>query len=207
MLPENIPQKNNTFGKRQMINLITYLEAACRNIACRWRGRFLKLYLIMHGCQVGKGLKCASFPYFKGFPNKNIFIGDYVDLGRNNTIELAKGSKLILEDYVLLHQNILISCNASITLRKWAGLAENVSVRDGNHSFAKNEYFRKQEGVAEPIEIGEGAGVGAGSMVLMGAKIAKGVFIGAHSLVTKKTATEEYGIYAGNPLKLVGRRG
>ena len=94
-----------------MIALIIYIEAVFRNVSSRWKGRLLKLYLITHGCQVGKGLKCATFPYFKGFPNKNIIIGDYVDLGKNNTIELSKEGKLILEDYVLFHQNILLSCN------------------------------------------------------------------------------------------------
>ena len=189
-----------------MINLITYIEAAFRNVSSRWRGRLLKLYLLLHGCKVGKGLKCSSFPYFKGFPNKNIFIGDYVDLGRNNTFELSKEGKIILEDYVLFHQNILISCNKEIKIKKWAALAENVSVRDGNHKFAKNEYYRRQEGVSEAIEIGEDSGVSAGCVVLMGSKIAKGVFIGSNSVVTRKTPTEEYGIYAGNPIKLIAKR-
>ena len=40
----------------------------------------------------------------------------------------------------------------------------------------------------------------------MGAKIAKGVFIGSNSVVTRKTITEEYGIYAGNPIKLIANR-
>jgi acetyltransferase-like isoleucine patch superfamily enzyme len=189
-----------------MISLFTYIEAVFRNLSSRWKGRLLKLYLVLHGCKVGKGLKCAGFPYFKGFPNKNIFIGDYVDLGRNNTFELSKEGKIILEDYVLFHQNILISCNKEIKIGKWAAIAENVSVRDGNHKFVKNEYYRKQEGVAEAIEIGEDAGISAGCVVLMGAKIAKGVFIGSNSVVTRKTVTEEYGIYAGNPIKLITKR-
>lgn len=189
-----------------MIYLITYIEAVFRNVSSRWKGRLLKIYLVLHGCKVGKGLKCSSFPYFKGFPNKNITIGNCVDLGRNNTFEISKEGKIILEDYVLFHQNILISCNKEIKIKKWAALAENVSVRDGNHKFAKNEYYRKQEGVAEAIEIGEDAGVSAGCVVLMGSKIAKGVFIGSNSVVTRKTITEEYGIYGGNPIKLIGKR-
>ena len=79
-------------------------------------------------------------------------------------------------------------------------------MRDGNHKFAKNEYYRKQEGISEAIEIGEDAGVSAGCVVLMGAKIAKGVFIGSNSVVTRKTVTEEYSIYAGNPIKLIAKR-
>jgi len=189
-----------------MIDIFTYIEAVCRNKSSRFKGILLKIYLLLHGCKVGKGLKCATIPYFKGFPNKNITIGNYVDLGRNNTIELAKGGQIIFEDYVLLHQNILISCNSKITFGKWSAVAENVSIRDGNHKFSKSEYYRKQDCVSEPIEIGEDSGIAAGCVVLMGAKIAKGAFIGSNSVITKKAIIEEYGIYAGNPLKLISKR-
>jgi len=107
---------------------------------------------------------------------------------------------------VVFHQNILISCSKEIKIKKWSGLAENVSVRDSNHSFAKNECYRKQVSVSEAIEIGEDAGIAACSVVLMGSKIAKGVFIGSNSVVTRKMVTEEYGIYAGNPIRLIAKR-
>jgi acetyltransferase-like isoleucine patch superfamily enzyme len=189
-----------------LIKLITYMETLGRNGGSRLKGMCLKFYLITHGCKVGKGLKCAAWPYFKGFPNKNITIGNNVDLGRNNTFELSPKGNIIFEDHVLLHQNILISCNVGITFRKWCAVAENVSIRDGNHSFAKDKYYRLQEGTSEAIEIGEDAGIAAGCVVLMGAKISKGAFIGSNSIVTKKTIIEEYGIYAGNPLKLISLR-
>lgn len=189
-----------------MIELITYFETLRRNGTSRLKGSMLKLYLLMHGCKVGKGLKCATFPYFKGFPNKNIFIGDHVDLGRNNTIELSGNGMIVFEDYVLLHQNILISCNQRIVFKKWSGVAENVSIRDGNHSFAAESYFRIQDTVSETIEIGEGSGIGAGTVVLMGSVIGKGAFIGANSVVTKKNIIEDNGIYAGSPLKLISKR-
>lgn len=189
-----------------MISFLTYIEAVWLNRTSRFKGMLLKLYLVMHGCKVGKGLKCASFPYFKGFPNKNIFIGDFVDLGRNNTFELSKNGKIIFDDYVLLHQNILISCNSQIKIGKFSGVAENVSIRDGNHQFSKDKYFRLQDCVSEPIEIGEDAGIAAGCVILMGAKISKGAFIGSNSIVNRKSIIEEYGIYAGNPLKLIATR-
>lgn len=189
-----------------MISTITFIEAVFRNRTSRFKGMLLKCYLIAHGCKVGKGLKCSGFPYFKGFPNKNIKIGDYVDLGRNNTFELSKNGQIILDDFVLFHQNILISCNSKISIGKYSALAENVSIRDGNHRFDKHNYYRLQEGVTEPIEIGEDAGIAAGCVILMGSKISKGVFIGSNSVVTRSTATDEYGIYAGNPIKLIGNR-
>jgi acetyltransferase-like isoleucine patch superfamily enzyme len=189
-----------------MRRFFIYIESVCRNRSSRFKGMLLKFYLVTHGCKVGRGLKCAEFPYFKGFPYKNIIIGDNVDLGRKNTIELARNGKIIFEDYVLLHQNILISCNSQITFGKWSAVAENVSIRDGNHKFSKNEYYRKQECIAEPVEIGEDSGIAAGCVVLMGTKIAKGAFIGSNSVITRKDKIEENGIYAGNPLRLIRMR-
>lgn len=189
-----------------MIKLLNFIQHVWRNKTSRFKGMLLKCYLLLHGCKVGKGLKCAGLPYFKGFPNRNIFIGNYVDLGRNNTFELSKNGKIILDDYVLLHQNILISCNNQIKIGKFSAVAENVSIRDGNHKFDKNQYYRLQDAVSEPIEIGDDAGIAAGCAVLMGAKISKGAFIGSNSVVTRKSVIEEYGIYAGNPLKLIATR-
>lgn len=189
-----------------LAGFIGYVQAVTRNVGSRKRGALLKFYLLLMGCKVGKNLKCAGWPYFVGFPHRNIFIGNNVDLGRNLTIELTKKGKLIIEDQVLFHQNILISCNHQITFKKWSGVAENVSIRDGNHTFKANSYFRLQETVSAPVEVGEGAGIGAGCIVLMGANIAKGAFIGANSLVTKKSVIEENGIYAGNPLKFIAKR-
>jgi carbonic anhydrase/acetyltransferase-like protein (isoleucine patch superfamily) len=206
MLCEILPEKINKFEKTLVAGFLVYIESVCRNRMSRLRGMWLKLYLLMHGCKVGKGLKCGSLPYFKGFPNGNVSIGDHVDLGRLNTIELSANGRLIFEDYVLLHQNILISCNSQIAFRKWASVAENVSIRDGNHRFAKNEYFRKQETVTGPIEIGEGSGIAAGCVVLMGAHIGKGAFIGSNSVITRKDKVEDNGIYAGNPLRLIRMR-
>jgi acetyltransferase-like isoleucine patch superfamily enzyme len=189
-----------------MISFITYLESVYRNRKLRFKGFFLKLYLLSHGCKVGSGLKCATWPYFKGFPNGNIFIGNNVDLGRNNTIELNAGAKITFEDHVLLHQNILISCNKEIFFGKWSAVAENVSIRDGNHRFAANEYYRLQETVSEKIIIGEGSGIAAGCVVLPGTVVSKGAFIGANSLITKHDKIEENGIYGGSPLKLIKMR-
>lgn len=60
-----------------------------------------------------------------------------------------------------------------------------------------------QGNISEPIIIEEDTGVGAGCVILMGVTIPKGAFIGSNSLVTKNDELEEYGIYGGNPLKLL----
>ena len=70
----------------------------------------------------------------------------------------------------------------------------------------KDQPYRLQGNISEPIIIEEDTGVGAGCVVLMGVTIPKGAFIGSNSLITKKNNLEPYGIYGGNPLKLLKQR-
>jgi len=189
-----------------MINLIIYIETACRNLKYRCKGVWFKFYLLMHGCKVGKGLKCIGFPKFRAIPKKNIAIGNHVTLGRNIIFEIGHEGKLIIENHVLLADNILLSTISEIKIKNWAAIAENVSIRGSFHEMKKDQPYRLQGNVSEPIVLGEDTGVGAGCVVLMGVILPKGAFVGSNSTVTKKDELEEYGIYGGTPLKLLKKR-
>jgi len=189
-----------------MIGFLVYMEQACRNIRFRWKGRWFKLYLLMHGCKVGKGLKCMEYPRFREVPKKNIELGDNVTLGRNVVFEIGHEGKLILGNNVLLADNILLSTLTEIKVGDWSAIAENVSIRGSFHEMKKDKPYRLQGNVSEPIVLGEDTGVGAGSVVLMGVNVPKGVFIGSNSTVTKNIELIPYGIYGGTPLKLLKQR-
>lgn len=189
-----------------MVKMIVYIETVCRNLRYRCKGRWFKLYLLLHGCEVGKGLKCIEFPKFREIPKKNIFIGNNVTLGRNITFEIGNKGKLTLGNNVLLADNILLSTISEIKVGDWAAIAENVSIRGSFHEMKKDQPYRLQGSVSMPIIIEEDAGIGAGCVVLMGVVVPKGAFIGSNSTVTKKDDLEEYGIYGGTPLKLLKKR-
>lgn len=55
-----------------------------------------------------------------------------------------------------------------------------------------------------PIQIGNGVVIGYGVIVVSGVTIANGSMIGAGSIVTADC--EDFGVYAGNPAKLIKRR-
>ncbi len=172
----------------------------------RWRGFWFKLYLQLHGCKVGKGLKCLSRPRFREVPYRNIEIGDYVTIGRWVTFEIGREGKLILDDRALLADNIILSTHSEIYIGKWTAIAENVSIRGTFHDMAKNTEYRKQGSGTKPIRIEEDAGIGAGCVVLMGSVVPKGTFIGSNSTVTGSKKLEPYSLYAGHPLKLIRKR-
>ena len=185
---------------------MVYIEQACRNLRCRCKGQLFKMYLLLHGCSVGKGLKCVGIPRLRAIPYKNIVIGNNVTFGRDITLEIVNEGKLILGNNVLLADNILLSTFSEIIIGNWAGIAENVSIRGSFHKMRKDQIYRLQGNVSEPIFLDEDTGIGAGSVVLMGVHVPKGVFIGANSTISKNNEFESYGIYGGNPLKLLKLR-
>lgn len=180
-----------------------YPETAYRNNLYRFKGFLFKLYLLIHGCKVGKNLKCMAFPKIRAVPRKNINIGNNVTLGRNVTLEIIPSGKLILEDYLLIADNVIISSSQLIHIKKWSAVAENSSIRDHFHLMKKGKPYRLQKSKFKPVVIGEDCGIGAGSVVLMGSEIPDGVFVGANSVVTSKDELKPFGLYRGDPLEFI----
>jgi len=189
-----------------MVEFIVYTEQAFRNFKLRCKGRFLKVYLLLHGCKVGKRLKCVKFPNFSLIPCKNIFIGNHVTIGDKVLIEVVKKGVLKINDSVNLTRNVVIVVNSLIEIGDNCLLAENVSIRDANHQTQKNQIIDQQESVIAPITIGKDVWIGANSVILKGSVVPDGCVIGANSLVTEKSNLEPYSIYGGSPVELLKRR-
>ncbi len=185
---------------------MTYFEAGIRNRLWFVRGWLLKTYLKMHGCRIGKSLRCQQWPTFRAVPFRNITFGDRVTIGYRITLEVTRSGKLVLDDGVHLTQDILISCSESVTLGKNVGIAEFVSIRDSDHALKKGVNPHFQESVSDPIMIKDDSGVGRGSAVFRGVVIEEGVVIGANCVLLRGTTTVPYGIYLGNPARLIGKR-
>ncbi len=189
-----------------MVSSIVYIEQALRNMSYRWKGGWFKLYLLLHGCKVGKGLKCMAWPKLRAVPKNNITLGNNVTLGRAITFEIGHEGGLVMGNNVLLADNILLSTITEIKIGDWSAIAENVSIRGSFHKMSKEKPYRLQGNVSAPIVLGEDTGIGAGSVVLMGVNLPKGVFIAANSTVVKGIEIMPYGIYGGVPLKLLKLR-
>ena len=111
-------------------------------------------------------------------------IGDNLKL--TNTINIAVSNK------VRIGSNVLI--------------AEGVSIRDSQHNYLNSEELISQQGLeVGEIEIKDDVWIGKNSMILLNTVINKGCVIGASSIVKSKT-TDNYGVYAGLPLKKIKER-
>ena len=147
-------------------------------------------------------------------------------------IERSKrGSKLSVGDYSLIDSFVKIKfcggsgdikigahsyINSGCVLYSGNGLeigndvllASNCTLAPVNHAYmSKNTVIREQGFLPSRggIIIKDDCWIGANTVILDGAIIGEGCVIGASSLV--KTVLEPYGVYAGNPLKLIKVRG
>lgn len=110
-------------------------------------------------------------------PGGRIYIGNNV--GMSNVAIFAQEA-VVIEDYVMIGGGVCIYDTDFHSL----DYETRISSNDTKFSTA-------------PIEIGEGAFIGAHSIILKGVRIGKHAIIGAGSLVTKSVPDGE--IWAGNP--------
>lgn len=94
-----------------------------------------------------------------------------------------------------------------ITIGDNVNIGPFVVMHTADHIFAdRNKLIMKQGHVVGDIEIGSDVWIGARATILRGSVIPTGCVIGACSLVTRHDELKEYGVYAGNPLRLIKMR-
>jgi acetyltransferase-like isoleucine patch superfamily enzyme len=199
-------------GRKRALNLsgpkylLLRAETKMRTGLHRCLGVVLHMYLRLHGCTVGGGLKCKSWPIFREIPSCNIAIGDHCTIGYRVTFHVGRDGLLKIGDHVRLTQDILISAFERVEIADYCGIAENVSIRDADHGMDANRPFLGQLLSAKPILIGRDVVISAGCRILRGSVLPEGVMIGANSVVTEKSLLEPYGIYAGTPIRKIRSR-
>jgi virginiamycin A acetyltransferase len=147
-----------------------------------------------------------------------------------------RGSKIIIEDGVVIDSfvkikpaggngDLLIGANTVInpgvviytgngmTVGRNVMIAANCVFSPTSHEFISRDELIMKQGFISPsplfgdavgIRIEDDVWIGANCTILEGAFVRKGAVIGAGSII--KGQFEEYGIYAGNPLKCYGHR-
>lgn len=118
--------------------------------------------------------------------------------------QILPNAELRLEDGCAI-SNCAITCANKITIGKHVFIGAGVRIYDTDfHSL--NPHIRCSEDdrfnvKTAPVEIGDYAFIGAGSIILKNVKIGKMSVIGAGSVVTCSVPEQE--IWAGNPAKFV----
>ncbi len=135
------------------------------------------LLLRLFGAHIGRG--CHIYPSVNVWAPWNLIIGDYSGIGGGATIYCM--DKIIIGDYVAISQGAHI-CG-------------------GTHDYNSQNF----QLIAKPIVVGSYAWICAEAFIHPGVVVPEGVVIGARAVVNLKLM-QPWGVYAGNPCRLVGTR-
>ena len=135
-----------------------------------------------------------------------VIIKDSVALYGDITIETAdKGTVTIGEETHIQPRCQLVAGKGSILIGKRVEIAPNCAMYPYNHGFSMNKRIREQRLESKgDIVIGDDAWLGFGVIVLDGVHIGEGAVIGAGSVVTHDIPANA--IAVGNPARVVKMR-
>jgi len=157
---------------------------------------------------------------------QRIFLGDRVFIGENSYLSVRDKGQIIIKDNtqilrgcifrawdgkitinesVYITDGVIFYGHGGIEIGKYSGLASNVKIYSGEHTFKDPSIpIMMQGGVHKKVIIGEDVHVYASAIVLGGVTIGNGAVIGAGAVVTKDIPS--YSIAVGLPAKVIGKR-
>jgi acetyltransferase-like isoleucine patch superfamily enzyme len=140
----------------------------------------------------------------KGTANDGIRIGQRVFLGRN-TILACKDGDIVLEDGVNISYQCAVFSASSVRIGADTLLAAYCYVVGGGHEFERIDVPVIRQGrPSKGIDVGRGAWLGAGAILLDGVSVGHDAVVGAHAVVTQDVPP--FAIAAGAPARVVRDR-
>jgi acetyltransferase-like isoleucine patch superfamily enzyme len=151
---------------------------------------------------------------------QSTFYNDFVKANdiKLKDIELTIGRCTYIEDSCELRYYSCASANYKFKVGNYTSIGNDCSfIMNGGHRvnyLSTHKFFRYFEMPSKEwecvkelegrgIEIGSDVWIGAHSKVMSGAKIADGVVLGTGTIVTSSQELEPFGIYVGQPARLV----
>lgn len=144
----------------------------------------------------------ASFRWRKGGA---IAIGDFFKAESGVVVDAQSGT-IRIGDNVSLNDHVVLLGHGDITIDDEVRVAAHAVIASFDHNFAERDQVIRHQGITKkPIVIGRDVWIGAGAKILGGSTIAPGCVIGANAVI--KGETIPYGVYVGNPARLIKVRG
>lgn len=137
-----------------------------------------------------------------------IIVGAHSMIDSFVRIKCAGGTDdVVIGEYCYINSGTVIYSGNGIRMGHHVLIAANCTLAPVNHAFReRNRTIIEQRFLPGRggIVIEDDVWIGAGSVILDGSILRRGVVVGACSLV--RGELESYGIYVGNPLKKIGER-
>ncbi len=121
-------------------------------------------------------------------------------------IKLYWPEKIKIGNNIFIEEGAHFSCREGLSIGNNCMMGPNVTIIGGDHEtkISEKSMFEYSYGIDKKIIIEDDVWIGANVIILKNALIRQGCIIGAGSVVTK--STKPYGVYAGNPAKLIKYR-
>jgi len=126
-------------------------------------------------------------------------LGDGVLIGVGVQLAIAAGARLTVGSGTFINPNSRIFCAEGISIGRDCALSWDVEILDFDaHEIGSNGEFRPQ---SAPVRIGDHVWVGTRAIILKGVEIGDGAIVGAGSVVTRSVPPRA--VVAGNPARVV----
>jgi acetyltransferase-like isoleucine patch superfamily enzyme len=136
----------------------------------------------------------------------HVHLGDDVYLGHRAMLKGDTRNELVIGDRSWIGQDCFFHSAGGITIGADVGIAPRAMILTSNHSETPPG-APIMSGALEfaSVEIGDGADVGLGSILLPGTRLGAGVLVGAGAVV--KGDFPDYAVLAGVPARVIRLRG
>ena len=141
---------------------------------------------------------------------ERVFLGDHVRIDDFAVLTTGDSGRIDIGSYVHIPVHSALFGRGGIKMEDYAGLSARVTVFTTNDDYSGTHLTNptvpaRYTGVnIAPVHLRKHVIVGAHSVILPGVVLGEGVAVGALSLVDR--SLEEWGIYAGIPVKLIKPR-
>ena len=143
---------------------------------------------------------------FSSFKNKNRIL-----IGRNTNISIRaildpQNGYIKIGNNCTIHEFCVLYGNGGLEIGNNCRIAVHSVFIGENHKFNLKEIPITEQGLEiKGIKIGDDCWIGCNCSILAGVQLGKGCVVGAGSVVNN--SFQEYSVIAGNPAKLIGKRG
>lgn len=145
----------------------------------------------------------------KVFKKVRAFFAKKIINSMGENVNIERGACFNPEVRIGNNSGIGVNCelNGNVTIGNNVLMGPEVVFYTQNHEFSDIQKTIIEQGYKEerPIIIEDDCWIGRRAIILPGVRIAKGTIIGAGAIVTK--SFPQYSIIAGNPAKIIGKRG
>lgn len=138
------------------------------------------------------------------FRRGRVSIGRSVTLQSGSLVDAQRGYVTLGSDVSINHYSIVLGLGG-VEIGNYVRIAAHCMIVSFDHNFAARDVPITKQGVTKkPVVIEDDVWIGAGAKILGGTVISRGCVIGANAVVKGKT--EPYGVYVGNPARLLKYR-